>query len=737
MRKYFDSLANPIDGRPIQGASVFVLNADGSQATIYRDANAATPITQPLLTDATGYYEFYIFSGTYTLQLTSGSSTKTIPNVDMTDATGGSVTSPAIISALGYTPYSASNPAGYLATVTGSMINTALGGGGALLKSGGTLTGPLIAAADPSDPLGVATKQFVQSIANGQVPKGACVAATTGNITLSTPQTIDGIAVTTSDRVLVKNQSSAAQNGIYVVAGGSWTRATDMDVWSEVPGASTFVTGGTVNANTGWVCTSPVGGVINTDPITFTQSSAPGSYSATGGLTKTGSQFSLTTIAQGRVLGTLAAGGTAVPSALAVADIQGFTSANASGQAFTGDTGVSKSSGTAISYVDSVGGASKQLQWRSGGLNRWSAVSNATPEGGSNAGSDFELRRYNDAGNSATVALSINRATGLAGFELVGVGPAPNANLDFGVVTRTDTLLAAVRGSAVSPYTLDGYYQPLAYLEMHSAGRLNYYQAEDSNKLLAPTFMVQTFAEAGATNALTGMHSRVVSATAAGTAPTAAVSVPAGRPGITTTQFDINASINCLCAYVGTVRLAAPSGQNNRSAWGANFDVWWDSGNNPINLVGVEIDIINTGGGASGALPGFTDNFTGFWAQTAPRNVSLVTPKPATAAFLATDAGLAGMGWQYGACLVSHFYSYGLYINNALNQAGASGIYCNLVRSGADANLMLLTVNSSINFGVSAESGNPVLVRVAGTLQRMTMKALNTIAPGDNVFVPV
>jgi hypothetical protein len=82
--------------------------------------------------------------------------------------------------------------------------------------------------------------------------KTSVKAATTANITLSGAQTIDGISCIATDRVLVKNQSTASQNGIYVVAAGAWTRATDMDVTSEFQNAVVSVDQGTTNADTSW-----------------------------------------------------------------------------------------------------------------------------------------------------------------------------------------------------------------------------------------------------------------------------------------------------------------------------------------------------------------------------------------------------------------------------------------------------------------------------------------------------
>lgn len=101
-----------------------------------------------------------------------------------------------------------------------------------------------------------ANKQYVDFAVQGFAWKDAVRAATTANITLSAPQTIDGVSVIAGDRVLVKNQSTASQNGIYLVAAGAWTRTTDADGAGDLDGAAVFVMEGTTQADTGWVCTT-------------------------------------------------------------------------------------------------------------------------------------------------------------------------------------------------------------------------------------------------------------------------------------------------------------------------------------------------------------------------------------------------------------------------------------------------------------------------------------------------
>ena len=184
------------------------------------------------------------------------------------------------------------------ASLTNSSITvgtTAIALGASSLTLGGLTS--VTVTQDPTAALDLATKQYVDAVAQGLDPKASCVAATTANITLSGTQTIDGVALIAGDRCLVKDQTLSQNNGIYLVAAGAWTRATDMDTWAEVPGAFTFIEQGTSYADTGWVCTSNAGGTLGTTPITWVQFAGVGSYTAGTGLTLTGTQFSITNTA--------------------------------------------------------------------------------------------------------------------------------------------------------------------------------------------------------------------------------------------------------------------------------------------------------------------------------------------------------------------------------------------------------------------------------------------------------
>ena len=201
-----------------------------------------------------------------------------------------------------------------------------------------TLTSGTIAAT-PVNPLDITNKSYVDAVAQGLDIKASVVASTTANITLSGTQTVDGIALVADDRCLVKNQTAAAENGIYVVAAGAWARSTDMNTWIQVPGAFTFIETGTTLADTGWVCTSNAGGTLGVTAINFTQFSGGASYTAGTGLTLVGSVFSLTNPVAINLGGTA---GTATPTAGAVPYGTGtayaFTAAGTTGQVLTSAT---------------------------------------------------------------------------------------------------------------------------------------------------------------------------------------------------------------------------------------------------------------------------------------------------------------------------------------------------------------------------------------------------------------
>ena len=142
-----------------------------------------------------------------------------------------------------------------------------------------------------------ASKSYVDGVSQGLDVKDSCVAATTGNITISTAlnngDTLDGVSLSTNDRVLVKDQSTASENGIYIV-GSSPARADDLAAGADAAGMVTFVEQGTVNADNGFVCTSNKGpAVVGTNNLAFAQFSGAGQITAGDGLDKSANTLSV------------------------------------------------------------------------------------------------------------------------------------------------------------------------------------------------------------------------------------------------------------------------------------------------------------------------------------------------------------------------------------------------------------------------------------------------------------
>ena len=142
-----------------------------------------------------------------------------------------------------------------------------------------------------------ASKSYVDGVSQGLDVKDSCVAATTANITIATAlnngDTLDGVSLSTNDRVLVKDQSTASENGIYIV-GSSPARADDLAAGADAAGMFTFVEQGTVNADNGFVCTSNKGSaVVGTNNLAYAQFSGAGQITAGDGLDKSANTLSV------------------------------------------------------------------------------------------------------------------------------------------------------------------------------------------------------------------------------------------------------------------------------------------------------------------------------------------------------------------------------------------------------------------------------------------------------------
>lgn len=153
--------------------------------------------------------------------------------------------------------------------------------------------------ADPTADADAANKGYVDGVAQGLDVKDSVVATTTANGTLSSAyangSTIDGVSLSTNDRILLKDQSTATENGIYKVnSSGAPTRVDDLAAGADAAGAFVFVEQGTVNAENGFVCTSNKGSaVVGTNNLAFAQFSGAGQITASDGLSKSGNTLSV------------------------------------------------------------------------------------------------------------------------------------------------------------------------------------------------------------------------------------------------------------------------------------------------------------------------------------------------------------------------------------------------------------------------------------------------------------
>ena len=161
----------------------------------------------------------------------------------------------------------------------------------AVNKAGDTMTGALTLSGAPTQDLHAVTKAYVDSVVQGLDIKESVRVATTENIALAGAITVDGVALGVGDRVLVKNQTNAAENGIYVVANEAWTRAVDASDGKVSSGMFTFVEEGTVNANSGYVLATDGEIVVGTTELSFSQFSGMGQVLVGTGLSKNGNEI--------------------------------------------------------------------------------------------------------------------------------------------------------------------------------------------------------------------------------------------------------------------------------------------------------------------------------------------------------------------------------------------------------------------------------------------------------------
>ena len=245
-----------VEGGTIAATTITALTTAGITASANLDIGAYTITGTQLISD--------IADGTAPLVVTS---TTNVPNLNASTLSGVAST-------------------GFVAVGGDAMT-------GDLAMGANNITG----LADPSSAQDAATKAYVDATAQGLTVKDSVVAASTGNVTISgldVGQALDGITLALADRVLLKNQSTASQNGIYDINadGSAATRSSDYNAAGDVVnGTFVFVQEGTANADSGWVMTTDEVVTPGTTATAWAQFSGAGQITAGDGLDKTGNEL--------------------------------------------------------------------------------------------------------------------------------------------------------------------------------------------------------------------------------------------------------------------------------------------------------------------------------------------------------------------------------------------------------------------------------------------------------------
>jgi hypothetical protein len=301
--------------------------------------------------------------------------------------------------------------------ITNSTINSTTIG--ATSPSTAAFTSGTVTAA-PSGATDLVNKQYVDYFAAGLSWKQPVNAASTVNITsLSGLQTVDTVSLVAGNTVLVKNQSTAADNGIYLVSSGAWTRSIGADTWDEYVGAVVFVISGS-QADSAWYTSAQPNGTLGTTAINWYNFSVASTYTAGTGLTLAGTQFSITnTAVTAAAYGSATQVGTFTVNAQGQLTLAGNTTITPAVGSITGlGTGVAtwlatpSSANLAAAVTDETG---------SGSLVFATSPTLVTPILGTPQSGNFSTGTFtwptfnqNTSGNAATATLATT-ATNLAG----------------------------------------------------------------------------------------------------------------------------------------------------------------------------------------------------------------------------------------------------------------------------------------------------------------------------------
>jgi hypothetical protein len=343
--------------------------------------------------------------------------------------------------------YASVNPVQSGLNITSSTINSTTIG--ATTPSTGvftdiaTTTGTITT--QPSGANDIVNYLALQSYAVGISWKAPVTAATTVNITLSGPQTIDTVAVVAGNTVLVKNQTNSAQNGIYKVNAGAWTYATGCTTWEQYVSALVFVEYG-AQAGSAWYCTAQPGGTLGVTAMTWSNFSAAANYTAGTGLTLSGFQFSITPVGTAATYGSASAVPVFVTNASGqVTSVTNTNIAIAGNQITSGTIDTARLSGsyTGITGVGTLTAGT------------WTASTIGVAYGGTGAAT-FTAGYLKASGTTAFTTVTSIPSSDITGLGTMSTQNANNVAITGGTIaTLTSPIAVASGGTGAS--TLTGY----------------------------------------------------------------------------------------------------------------------------------------------------------------------------------------------------------------------------------------------------------------------------------------
>jgi hypothetical protein len=327
--------------------------------------------------------------------------------------------------------YASVNPSQSGLNITNSTINSTTIG--ATTPSSAAFTTATVSTA-PVSGNDVVNKTYLDYFATGLSWKQPVNCGTTANITLSGLQTLDGVTVVAGDRVLVKNQSTASQNGIYLASATAWSRAPDADTWDELISAICFVESGSTLAGSAWYCTVQPGGTLGTTAVTWSNFSVAATYSAGTGLTLTDYVFSITNTGVAA-----AAYGSASKTLTATVNAQGQLTVLAASDIAIANTQVSGLGTMSTQAASSVAITGGTINGTTIGGSTAAAITGTTIT----ANTQFTGAGTGLTGTATSLSIGGNAATATSATTATNLAGGATGSLPYQSATATTAMLAA------------------------------------------------------------------------------------------------------------------------------------------------------------------------------------------------------------------------------------------------------------------------------------------------------